>query len=314
MATMLKMLRDLLFRNKGLKLLALVLATIAWMAIQETISVEREIKDIPVNILLAPGWAVLDVSNPEVDVVFRGAREDLLRLNRDLIEVAVDLRKVDVRGDLAITLTPANVKDPIGARAVFIAPERIEISIDREGSRKLPVKADIQGHLPDGYAQVRVACEPAFATVSGPMRKLAGLSAVRTTPILLDGHADSFTTRVPLVIPEDTWQPDIVPPRASVSITVVARADSRVLEQVPVRTLENPGGRHTFDIKPTTVNVTIEGGAKLLEKIDQQVVRAYVDCSALESATRYELPVRIDVPEHVRVRAIEPQAVVVVVE
>jgi len=67
MGSLLSILKNLFLRNKGAKAASIVLAVIVWYAIQAAISNEAVVADVPVTLVVDPGWAILDRSVKTVD-------------------------------------------------------------------------------------------------------------------------------------------------------------------------------------------------------------------------------------------------------
>ena len=77
--------------------------------------------------------------------------------------------------------------------------------------------------------------------------------------------------------------------------------------------LVQPGSRPRLDLWPLKVNVVLKGVAQLVQNVKPEEVQATVDCSALQGAASYNLPVRIHAPAGVTAVSIEPPTVKVTV-
>ncbi|NCC50735.1 MAG: hypothetical protein EOM20_05905 [Spartobacteria bacterium] len=295
--------------NKSLKLLALVLAVITWYAIQGVINFEIDLIDVPLRIELDKGWAVLDRTADEVDILFKGSQEDLLRLNRDYVEVLLDLRGDDIRGVTELTITPDMVRVPAGIRIVDIRPNRISISLDQEGAKTVPVKVEMKGTMPDGYEVEKVVCTPAAVVVKGPLQRISEIERVRTVPLVLDNRHFSFDERLALASPSEHWTAQMEPEKVKVEVTVNAHTATRLISGVDVHALIKSNYGAGLSIAPARVDVTLKGREEALARLSAKELNAYVECAGLEPAARYELPVRVDVPPDVAVSSIEPSTV-----
>jgi len=295
--------------NKGLKLLGLILALITWYAIQGVINFEIVLMDVPVRIEVNKGWAVLDRSTDVVDIQFRGPQEDLLRLNRDYVEVLLDMRGSDFEGSKNVLIKPDMVRVLSGIRVVSIRPDNIILSLDREGSKTVPVKVEMQGQLPEGYEVDKVVCTPATIVVKGPLQRIAEIERVRTVALNMETRNQSFRERVALMSPSDRWDAELSPEKVTVDIVIKEYAATRLIKGVDVYALLKAGKGSELSITPAQVNVTLEGREEMLNRVRPMELKAYIDCSGLEAAARYELPVRVDVSGDVVVGAIEPSTV-----
>lgn len=301
--------------NKGAKLIALLLAVIAWYGIQAAISYETVISDIPLAVQAPEGWAVMDLAPKSVDVVFKGARDEIRYLNRDQIKVVLDLRARAPRESMTLPLQPENVTAPGGAFPIYFRPSEVRLQLDQQMNAQLPVKVDFQGAVPDGFDLDKVVCTPATVTLSGPRQRLKPLEAVRTTPVDLEGRIRSFAKqRVPLLQPGENWVARMEPDAVMVDVAIVERSAGATLEDLPVGVLLRPGMRRVAEVWPNKVNVQLRGRSELLKKIDPDNLRAYVDATELEKAAQYDLPVRVAPPAGVTAAGVEPPTVQVHLE
>jgi YbbR domain-containing protein len=302
--------RALLLRNKGIKVLALILAVVSWYAIRGAISFETLVSNVPLTIRLAEGWAVLDRSTDAVDVLFQGSRDELLRLNRENVEVVVDLTGRENAGTLEISLDPRLVVAPGTARARAIQPGEVTIQLDRQSVREVPVKVDVQGSPPEGFEMGMAVADPVAVQVSGPKQRVDAMKWVRTEPVSMDGRRQSFRERVELVQPGEGWQARLMPARVNARVTINERSESRLFRGVPVEALINPAQEGiTVAVKPLSVDLTIKGVEGRLQAVDKKRLRAYIDCSTLVPGSRYELPVQVILPDGISLDAIEPASV-----
>lgn len=296
--------------NRGLKIVALLLAVILWYAIREAISSEAMIKNVRLNVVTEDGWAVLDQSVPDVDVLFRGSEEDLRYLNRDQIEVKVNMRGRRSReGTVVVTLSPDLVKAPTGARAMRVDPNEITLSLDREDDKEVPVKAEVMGTPPEDYEVSKVLCTPATVVVHGPRQRLATVDAVRTDPIDLEGRLRSFTLNRSIVPLGVSWSARVEPATVDVRVSIVQRTARTEIENVRVSALVKPNSRDGVQFWPPTVRVTLSGKTDLIGNLEKDRLLAFVDCSTLERGSRVSLPVRVPVGAGLDVVAIDPPMV-----
>jgi YbbR domain-containing protein len=305
---------SLLLENKGIKLAALVLAVVTWYAIQGAINFEFVMTDVPLQIAVDKGWAVLDRSTDTVDIELRGSQEDILRLNKDYVEVLLDVRGKALEGSTTFTLTPQMVRVPGGIRVVDIRPMQISLSLDREARKAIPVKVDLQGEPPNGYEVDQVTCTPAAVEIKGPKKRLRDVERIRTRPVTLDNRTHSFRERVELLQPSERWVAQLDPEKVLVEIEVLEFTAGRTFERVEVKALLLPGPGYELNVNPSRVRLTLEGREEDLQRLMPEDLTAYVDCSLLERAARYELPVQVDVPSDVVLKEVTPSTVGVAVD
>lgn len=299
--------------NKRIKAVSLLLAVITWYAIQPVISFESQLSDVPIRVLVDPGWAVLEQSASVADVHFRGSREAMRYLNQEQIEVVVDMRGRAYENAITVPLDLKQVQAPNGLRPAFIRPSELVLSVDQESEKVVPVRVHIQGSPPEGYEMETFSAVPTEVTISGPRLRLNAIDSIRTTPIDLEGRLQSFKLRVGLVPPSHTWRARIEPERVDVEVNLVERAAKSVFEDVRVKALLIPGQWRQAEIEPTHVTVELEGRSELLDPLTPKDFQVFVDCSGLEPGQRSEVPVQVRLPSKIKAASINPSRVGVTV-
>jgi YbbR domain-containing protein len=297
-------------RNNGLlKLVALGLAVAAWYGIRKATSFEALIKDVPLRVRVDEGWAILDQSVANVDVLFSGSLVDLRNINRDDILVEIDRRGESRAGSSVTHLSHKNVRNPGGARPIRVDPADVRVSLDRESDKLVPVKADIVGHPPEGFEVERVVCTPATVVLRGPQRRLDEVDLVKCEPIEMEGRIRSFQLNKAIQSPADNWSARIEPNSVRVEVVLVERSSRKDLADVPIRALSPPDSRSAVHFSPSRVAVTLEGGSQALEELESAKVLAFVDCGGLQEGGAADLPVRILPGAGIRVVAVDPPVV-----
>lgn len=300
-------------RNNGrLKLISVVLAVLAWYAVREITSYTSVVREVRVVVILDEGWAVLDRSVEEVDVLCRGSQSDIRYLTRDQLRVEVDLRGRTVAGTIEVPLRAQNVKVPGGARAVSIDPPELTLTLDREGERMVRVKAEIIGNPPEGYELAEVSTTPAEVRLQGPQGRLAAMTEVRTVPIDLEGRLKSFSLTRVIQPPSELWSARVEPDRARVDVRIVERSSAVDLAGIPIRLLVLP------DTPPihlargeATVKISVRGRADAVKQLSATNVNAFVDCTVLRPGDALELPVVVNLPAGVEILSQEPSQILV---
>jgi len=299
-------------RNWLLKLVCLVLAFAVWQGIRESTSQERVVSEIPVMITTGPGRAVLDQSTDVVSIRFRGSLDDVRFISRDQVSVEMDLSDRTDRLRQTLKFTPRYVQAPSSAHAVEFFPPEVPVTTAREVVQDLPVKASMQGTLPEGIQLEKVVCDPAAVRIRGAERRLLSLEQVHTVPVSLDGRYNSFKTHVSIAAAGQPWVAE--PDRVAVEVSLVERFATRRLEKRPVRPLLASDDSRVVLVRPEQVDVELKGTPQRIEQLNPENVYTYVDCTDLTEPTSYEVPVRVDLPPGILIEKIEPSVVEVTVK
>lgn len=298
-------------REKWLLLLCFVLSFFAWQIIRNNISFPLRIDDIPVEIDVPSGWAVLDKTFDTVDIRLLGSREDIRDLNRGPLRIVIPVPEPQRSDEMVVKLESRYLKgNPTAAKVVGFHPSEIEIRLDRKGSKRLPVKAAQKGSLPEGLEIERVICSPATVQVTGAQQQLDKMENIHTEPIDLQNRVATFKDNARIALPVD-GRLRVEPDRVSVEFVLETRSTKVTFENIPVHVMCNPNEQRSFAVRPLTINITVRGLQQRIDEIRASDIRAFVSCTELIETTGYELPVSVDLPEGVSLVQTEPAAVIV---
>lgn len=301
--------RRQLRKEKWLLLLCFMLSFFAWQIIRRNISLPLPVSNIPVEIDVPDGWAVLDKSLDTVDVRFMGSREDIRDLNSGTLRVVIPVADPQRGTSMKFTLEPKHVKNnPTDAKADRFNPSEIEIKLDKETEKPLPVKATLDGSLPEGLEIESIVCKPASVLVRGAQQQLEKMENIHTEPIELKNRPSSFKENVRISLPHGgRLQAD--PDRVSVEFILETRSSTAIFDKVPVRILSSSGERRRIDIHPLLISVTVKGQQQRIDQLRSAELFAYVSCLELTENTGYDLPVVVDLPTGLQLVKTEPAAV-----
>ena len=186
----------------GLRLLAVVLAVVAWFFISFDQRERESQKTIESSVTYNTPRDVL-VLDPvqRVQVRLRGDTSDIRKLNPFLVDVLVDV-PADAGEQVDVHLGAENVIMPEGLEVVSIEPNILRLRLDEVISRMLPVEPRLVGEPAAGAVAGNVETIPDRVVVSGPSTRLEEMEAVTTTPVRLDGHAFNFDEQAMVVSPD----------------------------------------------------------------------------------------------------------------
>lgn len=302
-----------LLHNPGIKILALLAAVVSWLAIQETISFEVVLPNIPLEIRVEQGWAVLHQSEHTVRATFKGSQDDIGQMDPKQIKAIVDLRTNSIAGSCEIVVTPSAIKAPRNVRPIRVEPSRVQVSLDREQEKKVPVQSRAVGKPFSGEVEALI-CEPAVVTLRGPAQQLQQTEWVYTESVDVEGRVEGFTKRCRVLMPSDTWTPVIEPPEVQVNVMISERTETVEWDNVPVSVIVKPQALWTVEILPPRVRVVLTGSPETLEDLQTLAPKAFVECQELDPSLTYDLPVQVFLPLGKAVlAAVEPHTVRVVV-
>jgi YbbR domain-containing protein len=264
--------------NWPLKLLALGLAFAIWVSVAGERWILQDVQ-VPLDLELGHDVVVSTNAPTTVSVRLRGRESRMRRLDPVPIALRVDLTDA-TPGDQDLLLSPHDlVGVPSGVEVDFVRPDRLRLQLDRRLARDLPVEPTFLGRPASGYTVYGTEITPEVLSVEGPASQVADLEVLRTSPIRLDGRAAPFVARVGIVL--DRPRVRVTDPRPlDVRVVVDARATERTLEDLPV---EVSGAAGRVSVLPETLDVTLSGPPKLIEKLARSQVRPLADATGLVS-------------------------------
>ena len=303
------MLRQLIVRDFGLKLLALALAVALWIQVAGQPVVERGI-DVPLGFENVPDLLHVGGDLPDtLRVRVRGAASIVSGLQLGDVVAAIDLAGERSGRRRLFDMFAGRVRAPFGVEVTQVVPATISVALEPAGApRAVRVVPDIEGRPAEGFAVGRITATPATVDVMGPASRVAGLTEALTEPVSIEGASGRVRTMVTVGV-ADPMVRLRMPGSAEVTVEIVPAPLERTLHAVPVRVGE--GGRAAA-VEPAAVRVGVLGPPERVRALDDAALEAYVDLAGL-SPGRYNLPVTVASSAGIGVTHIDPSRVTVAV-
>lgn len=185
----------------GLRLLALTAALAVWFSASFAKREHQSEKVIDAAVTYNPplGVVILDPVQT-VKVRLRGPDRMIRTLAPQVVDVVVTIVRTEP-GTIEVPIVADQILRPEGLSVSAVDPNSLTLRLDREQLRDLPVTPRLVGEPAGGATPLEPLARPARVQISGPQSLLAGLTAVTTSPISLDGHALTFEQTVSVVSP-----------------------------------------------------------------------------------------------------------------
>jgi YbbR domain-containing protein len=285
-------------RNKGLKLLSLLLALALWFAVSGE---ERTETSLPIALEFAnlpAQMAIVGEVPSELQVRIIGPQSIVNRLSQSRLTQTIDLANYE-SGPHTFYLGPSSFSFPQGVMVTRIKPNPLIIRLSPTISATLPIRPVLTGNLPEGYELKSLETRPEQVTVSGPEEELKDLKFLPTHPIELSHLTESSTMRTDLDFKNLhlTWKAQ-VPILAE--LVIQPKTLTRTLAKVPVIPEPNPAR-----LQPSQVAVTVQGSWFPMKELKPTEVQARVDTRNL-GPRRSRLQVAISLPQGVSLVRVEP--------
>ena len=194
---------------------------------------------------------------------------------------------------------------------ISVSPDETTINLPIAllgGFKNVVVKVDTTGQIADGYRLTNVSVSPPTITVFSEdpriLDRIPGF--VETLSVDLSNLSDDSESSVGLRLPEGVTA--VRNPEVLVQISIAAIESSETFS-VPVRLT---GLSPDFDatISPELVDVILAGPINILESLETEQVRVFLDLEGLPAGSIYQLAPEVDLtPDQLRVQTTLPETI-----
>ena len=189
--------KELIFNNLTLKVLALVFAVVLWFFVvgekgtEIGFLVPLELKGIP------EGFVITNEIKNLVEVRLSGPRTLLTSLSPGEMRISIDLSGAK-RGRNTYRILPDRIRVPRGIKVTGVRPDSITIVLDRLITVNVPVRPRLVGSPPEGFMVKDVVVTPGEVAITGVEKELRRIKVIRTLPLDIDGVTESVVRKIPL--------------------------------------------------------------------------------------------------------------------
>ncbi len=217
-------LRKVFLENWSLKLLALAITIVLWLAVTgQNKPVTLRVSGVQLNFLRPDGLEISNEPPSSVEVVLTGSPDKLDRIGpRDLV-ATVDLSD-QKPGERVVRLSLDRVKMDLreDVKIKGFHPASIPIRLEPIIEMPLDVEVKFEGKLPEGYEVVAVSANPATVRLRGPSDRIKALRKAMTETVWLDGKKESFNlSHVEINIPDPKI--DILDPAVDIHVEIAEK-------------------------------------------------------------------------------------------
>ena len=291
-----------LFRDLGLKVLAIALAVLLWLTVAGDPIVERGLH-VPLEFENLPDSVEILAGAPEtVEVRIRGSSAVLRRLEQGDVAAIIDLGSVSL-GNRLFDMANGAVRAPLGVEVTQVIPSTVSLTLETLGSPwTVPVVPVIEGEPAPGFVVGRVTAEPATVAVVGPQSLLRQLTEAITGTIDVTNASVPFDKTVTVGVGEPNLRLE-TPRTARVRVEIVrapVERDTEVLVRV-----RNVASGLSATVTPASIVVTVYGPPELMFGLDNNAVGASVDLAG-QGAGVYNPAVTVEPHRAFQVTRSEP--------
>lgn len=298
------------FRHLGLKMLALLLATVLWLTVAGEHVVERSLR-VPLAVRNLPTAFEIEGDLPDmVDVRVRGSSSQLSRLDAGDVVAMLDMTNARP-GARLFHLRTDEVRVPYGVEVAQVMPPALSLSVEKAAVRMIPVVPATDGDPAPGFVVGRISSVPATVQVIGPESHVKDVSQATTEPIEIDGKSERVRDIVTIGVTDSSVRL-VEPQSATVVVDILPAPVDRDVAGVPVR-FRNPGAGLSARIVPEVVEVRVRGQRDVLAKLTADSIDAFVDLTGLGQG-RYNLRVQVDPSQDFGADVVTPTVVSVTIK
>jgi YbbR domain-containing protein len=297
------------FRNPGLKIVALALATVLWLTLAGEHVVERSL-GVPLEFRNIPEALEIVGNAPDsVDVRLRGSSAVLSRVQPGEIVAWIDLATARP-GSRLFHIRADEVRVPYGVEVSQVSPATLSLELEKSARRRVPVVPALEGEPAPGFVVGRAVAEPASVEIVGPESRVRQVAEATTEPVTVKDARARVRDGVTIGVVDPSVRL-VQAQSAQVTVDILPAPVERHVPDVPVR-YRNLGTGLRANLAPQLVRVSIRGAKDALADVRADGVDAFVDLAGLGSG-RYNLRVQVEPAENFGVVQIEPAVVSVTI-
>ncbi len=299
------------FSHLGLKVLAIILASVLWLTVAGEHVVERSLR-VPLAVRnLDTTLEIVGELPAAVDVRVRGSAAQLSRLDSGDVVAMLDLSTARTGPSRLFHLRTDEVIVPYGIDVAQVLPPTISLSIEKSVRRLVPIMPVTEGDPAPGFVVGRISAEPATVQVVGPESHVREVASATTEPVEIGGRNERVRDVVTVGVLDSSVRLAEQPLSATVVIEILPAPIERDVPGVPVR-WRNIAQGLVPRVVPVVVRVNIRGRREALGRIRPDAIDAFVDLSGLGPGS-YELLVQVDPSEEFGIGTVTPSVVAVTI-
>jgi len=304
------MIRSLLFKNLGLKILSLCFAVVLWYSVVS----ERQtnlLVTVPLTFVNVPKtMKVKMVSAERVSLNLEGPVSALKTMEIGKIRGTIDLKGAH-EGKSRFELLPSHFNVTAGVKVTGISPEIVYVILEKLLTFKLSIKPRLKGKPDSHYAIRKVYVVPKYVWVTGDRKALSSIDNIPTDAVAVEGLKEDLRKIVPLEVPRDVHLKENID-HAEVHVELREKIWDKEIEKINV-TLGQPSKIYSYKIEPKLVKVVVRGWATVVDSLSASDIEANVSAEGMTKGVHWVRP-KIKVPKGAKVLSIAPEKIRLVVE
>ena len=279
---------ELFTKNILYKLAAIVLAILVWGIIQGE-QIQDRVVEIRVNVLVPDGFTIRGDLVQTKSASIRGPTVWMIDTPKVLeTDFIVPLGK---QGRYRGRISKEKIKNLNQRFQLVIHDPYMEVYVDRQIERNVPIKEILQGTPAEGYFIEKVTLEPRIVTLKGLREDLLKIRQVVTEPIDIAAMQENKSKEVKILSPNQGVKSMNVS-SAQVHLKV---GDSKINKRFGSIPIEVVGGGEKVRTKPSFVSIMVQGTPGVLNFVKKGDFKAFVEANGLKPG-RHEQEIKVKIP------------------
>lgn len=240
-----------------------------------------------------------------------GAQSVLENVKQIICAIDISGIKEDLKRKIKVKSVNANGNE---VKEVKIEPDIVEVSISLTRGypeKQLKVKPKIIGKPAPGYYISEILSYPDETKIFGNYSKISNIEFLETIPIDVGGITKTLSVKVSPSLKEGLNIVEGEVELIEVTIQVKEIIIQKILKNISV-VPQNLSPFVSCEIKPEVIDITVEGKNVLIDKLEEENIKAYVkftDSFRIEQIVK----VQVDLPEGISLIKVEPEEVTVLI-
>jgi YbbR domain-containing protein len=189
-----------LFGNLGLKIIALLLGFVVWLVVlnMDDYSTTKQIVDIPVELInteaITDQNQLYDITSGEtVDIIVKGRRSIVNELTANDFTAIADMSKLSITNAVPITVT-SNRSSVANSISITIVDNVLQVELEEEDTVSFPVTVFTTGSVAEGYTLGVATTTPNLISVKGAASVVQRIDRAEISVDVSNSTTDISTT------------------------------------------------------------------------------------------------------------------------
>ena len=288
-----------IIKNTPQKLLAVLFAFLVWYI--ATVPLKYNAKEIYLSVAITysevPENFVITSELPQTANV-TALVKNTKNINPVDFLIIVDLASIQSGINRINLLTDAEFNAPDKADILNVDPLYIDIQAEETIEKMIPLKANIEGKVAEGFVMETVELFPKVVQVKGPKSKITSIKHILTDTIEVGNESQDFTRVTTPIFPLNFRLVNKADSTVEVKIKLTKESLSRRYSNIPVKVV---GNSYVTKINPRTVNLLLKGPVDVINNLTIENIAAFANVEGMSPGNHKLLQPEVNLPDVVMV-------------